>query len=75
MSEKGAAIQCYGCRKIDIKDSLFKNIKSQIGAAIHITDIPTNKKPTDKKDKYKISNTVFEKITSNLGGAIYLDHP
>ncbi len=62
LSEKGAAIQCYGCRKIDIRDSLFKNIKSQIGGAIHITDIPTNKKLTDGRGKYKISNTVFEKV-------------
>ena len=75
LSEKGAAIQCYGCRRIDIKNSLFKNIKSQVGGAIHITDIPTNKKPTDGRGKYRITNTVFEKVQSNLGGAIYLDHP
>lgn len=75
MSEKGAAIQCYGCRKIDIGNSLFKDIKSKVGGAIHITDMPTNKKATDGRGKYKIYNTAFEGVTANLGGSLYLDHP
>ncbi len=37
--------------------------------------MPTNKKPTDGRGKYKIYNTAFEGITANLGGALYLDHP
>jgi hypothetical protein len=37
--------------------------------------MPTNKKVTDEVDKYRISNTMFESITSNVGGVLYLDHP
>ncbi len=74
-SEKGAAIQCFGCRKIDIQDSWFKGIRSQVGGALHLTDMPTNKRVTDTPDKYRIVNTMFESVQSNLGGALYLDHP
>lgn len=54
---------------------MFRNLRSQSGGAIHLTDIPTNKKLSDMKGKYKITGTTFEKITANLGGALYLDHP
>jgi hypothetical protein len=74
-SEKGAAILCFGCRRVDISYSIFKYLKSQQGAALHLTDIPTNKKDTDGVSKYRISNTFFEYITGNVGGVLYLDHP
>ncbi len=72
---KGAAVLCFGCRKVQIDNSLFKNLKSVEGSALHLTDIPTNKKEGDKPGKYKITNTLFENTQGNVGGTIYLDHP
>jgi hypothetical protein len=46
-----------------------------VGGALHLTDMPTNKRVTDGADKYRIVNTMFESVSSNLGGALYLDHP
>ncbi len=46
-----------------------------MGGALHLTDMPTNKRLTDGADKYRIVNTMFESVQSNLGGALYLDHP
>ena len=42
-SQVGAAIYCFGCRAIDIRQSSFKKLKSEQGGAIHIVDVPTNK--------------------------------
>jgi hypothetical protein len=71
----GAAIYCFGCRAIDIQDSVFKKLKSQLGGAIHIVDFPNNKLTTDNLEKYSIVRTTFDTITAHLGGALYLDHP
>jgi|LauGreDrversion4_2_1035121.scaffolds.fasta_scaffold52934_6 hypothetical protein len=57
---KGAAVLCFGCRKLHIDQSIFKNLKSEQGSALHLTDIATNKKDTDGPGKYKITNTLFE---------------
>jgi hypothetical protein len=59
-SEKGAAIQCFGCRKIEIVNSKFKGLRSWVGGAIHITDFPTNKRPEDINGKYLIKGTSFD---------------
>ena len=40
----GAAIQCVFCRKMQIDNSYFGNIKSQVGGAIYLTDMPENKR-------------------------------
>lgn len=58
-----------------IVDSVFKNLKSEEGGAIHLVDFPTNKRITDLKGKYRIIGTKFEAITAYVGGALYLDHP
>ena len=44
LSLKGAALYCYGCRGITIIGSTFNNLVSNAGAAIYITDFPTNKR-------------------------------
>ena len=72
---KGAAVLCFGCRRLSIDNSIFKNLKSEQGSAVHLTDIPTNKKDSDRPGKYKITNTLFENTQGNVGGTLYLDHP
>lgn len=60
-----------------IDRSSFTNLVSEVGGAIYLTDIPSNKRATtqDQNTKYVISNSVFENITAQTGGALYLDHP
>ncbi|TNV88247.1 hypothetical protein FGO68_gene13755 [Halteria grandinella] len=76
-SEMGAAIQCLFCRRMVITNSLFSNLKSQMGGAIYLTDQPENKRTTtlDKTQKYLIKNTIFTSIDAYVGGALYLDRP
>lgn len=60
-----------------IDSSSFTNLVSEVGGAIYLTDVPSNKRSTnqDKNTKYVIMNSVFENITAQTGGALYLGHP
>lgn len=76
-SEMGAGIQCLFCRSLNITNSTFRNMTSQVGGAIYLTDQPENKRDVepDISKKYIISKSLFENIDAYMGGALFLDHP
>ena len=74
-SSQGAAIQCSDCRKINITGSTFKNMRSQLGGAIYISETAINKLATDSYGKYVILNSNFTNCISKTGGALYISNP
>lgn len=58
-----------------ISNSVFQNIRSQVGGAIYVLDSTLNKLSTDPLNKYAIYSTTFQNITAFAGGAVYFDSP
>jgi hypothetical protein len=71
----GVAISCSNCAEIEIKDSVFKDLKAEQGAALYLTETDSAKAWTGKSAKYRIEGTLFENCVSFKGGAILADNP
>ncbi|CDW71929.1 UNKNOWN [Stylonychia lemnae] len=74
-STQGAGLQCFNCRNIQIINSTFSKLYSQLGGALYIEENEVNKKITDKIGKYLIKNSIFENCQASVAaGAIFFNN-
>eukprot|EP00347_Sterkiella_histriomuscorum_P019434 403341642 len=71
----GGALKCSNCYSLLIKNTILKNLSSQIGGAIYLQEDEYNKiNLSGKQQRYLIQNSSFTQIQAVVGGSIYIDN-
>lgn len=69
--KEGGGLQCSDCKKVEISNSYFSNLKSEFGGGLYFTYSTSNKIGAN----LVISNTVITNCQAHIGGGLYINNP
>eukprot|EP00347_Sterkiella_histriomuscorum_P012942 403366626 len=70
----GGALKCVNCKALLIKNTIIKNVSSQIGGAVYLSEEDSNKVVSSSSYRYLIQNSSISQSQSVVGGAIYISN-
>mmetsp|Transcript_20833 Transcript_20833/g.19876 ORF Transcript_20833/g.19876 Transcript_20833/m.19876 type:complete len:430 (-) Transcript_20833:2711-4000(-) len=74
-AQYGAALTCFNCPKVTIRQSSFRNLRGQYGGAVYIEQSDQIKEDSLLYPSYQIVESTFESNEAFIGGALMLENP